>query len=127
MTLSHIAIWTNDIERAKAFYVSYLGGKSNEKYMNPKKDFESYFITFEGGASLEIMRRTDITEPRENHNLIGLAHFAFSVGTKEKVDEMIERFRLDGYTITGEPRITGDGFYDGALLDPDGNIIEIIA
>lgn len=101
-------------------------GKSNEKYVNPRKGFASYFVTFEGGASLEIMQRTDVTEERDGF-FIGLAHFAFSVGSKEKVDSMIELFRENGYTVLGEPRTTGDGFYEGSIADPDGNIVEIIA
>jgi lactoylglutathione lyase len=40
---------------------------------------------------------------------------------------MIEQLRRDEYTIIGEPRTTGDGFYEGAFLDPDGNHIEVIA
>lgn len=126
MQLTHIAIWTNELERAREFYVKYFNGESNEKYVNPKKGFASYFITFEGGASLEIMQRTDVTEVREGL-FIGLAHFAFSVGSKEKVNEMIEMFRREGYNITGEPRTTGDGFYEGSIEDPDGNIVEVIA
>ena len=126
MQLSHIAIWTNELERSRDFYVKYFKGKSNEKYVNPKKGFASYFVTFEGGASLEIMQRTDIT--RESSDVyIGLAHFAFSVGSKEKVEAMIEQFRTDGFRITGEPRTTGDGYYEGAVMDPDGNIVEVIA
>lgn len=126
MQLTHIAIWTNELERAREFYVKYFNGKSNEKYVNPKKGFASYFVTFEGGTSLEIMQRTDVTEEREGV-FIGLAHFAFSVGSKENVDNMIELFRKDGYTVLSEPRTTGDGFYEGAVSDPDGNIVEIIA
>ncbi|MCL3850538.1 MULTISPECIES: VOC family protein [Parabacteroides] len=126
MQLTHIAIWTNELERAREFYVNYFNGKSNEKYVNPKKGFASYFITFEGGASLEIMQRTDVTEEKEGL-FIGLAHFAFSVGSKENVNKMIELFRKEGYTILGEPRTTGDGFYEGAVSDPDGNIVEVIA
>lgn len=126
MQLTHIAIWTNELERSRDFYVKYFKGKSNEKYVNPKKGFASYFVTFEGGASLEIMQRTDIT--RESSDVyIGLAHFAFSVGSKEKVEAMIEQFRTDGFRITGEPRTTGDGYYEGAVMDPDGNIVEVIA
>lgn len=126
MQLTHIAIWTNELERSKDFYVKYFGGKSNEKYINPKKGFASYFVTFEGGVSLEIMQRTDITEEK-NGGYIGLAHFAFSAGTKEEVDRKIEYFRREGYTILGEPRTTGDGFYEGVIADPDGNIVEIVA
>ena len=40
---------------------------------------------------------------------------------------MIERFRMDGYTIAGETRTSGDGYYEGVIRDPDGNIIEIVA
>lgn len=127
MQLSHIAIWTNDLERSRDFYLNYFGGKSNEKYVNPTKGFASYFVTFENGVALEIMERTDITDMLPHSNYIGIAHFAFTVGSKKKVNEMIEMFRNDGYTITGEPRITGDGFYEGAFLDPDGNLIELIA
>lgn len=126
MQLTHIALWTNDPERARDFYVRYFGGTSNEKYINSKKGFCSYFVSFAGGASLEIMQRNDITEAVVGPG-IGLAHFAFSVGSKERVDELIEQFRSDGYPISGEPRTTGDGFYEGALLDPDGNLIEVIA
>lgn len=126
MQLTHIAIWTNELERAREFYVKYFNGKSNEKYVNPKKGFASYFVTFEGGAALEIMQRTDVTGEKEGL-FIGLAHFAFSVGSKENVDGMIELFRKEGYTILGESRTTGDGFYEGSISDPDGNIVEIIA
>ena len=42
MKLHHIAIWTFRLEELKDFYVRFLGGTSNEKYINPKKGFESY-------------------------------------------------------------------------------------
>lgn len=119
-------MWTNDLERLRTFYLTYFEGKSNEKYVNSQKGFASYFITFGGGASLEIMQRVDITRsyPKEQ---IGLAHIAFYAGSKDKVNERVEKFRNDGYTVYSEPRFTGDGYYEGAILDPDGNIIEIVA
>lgn len=126
MDITHIAIWTNDLERSRAFYVNYFQGKSHEKYVNPKKGFSSYFIRFETGYSLEIMQRDDIRD-RVESSRVGLAHFAFQVSSREKVDEMIEQFRQDGYEIVGEPRFTGDGFYEGALLDPDGVHIELVS
>ncbi|MCD7976715.1 MAG: VOC family protein [Tannerellaceae bacterium] len=127
MKLTHIAIWTNDPERLRDFYVTWFQGSSNEQYVNPAKGFTSYFVTFENGVALEIMQRTDIQDTLPGRDYIGLTHFAFSLGSREKVDEMIEQFRTAGYTITGEPRTTGDGFYEGALLDPDGNLIELVA
>jgi len=126
MELTHVAIWTTDLERLRTFYIRYFEGKSNEKYVNSLKGFASYFIQFEKGASLEIMQRTDIVESKEG-NYTGLTHIAFYLGSREKVNAKIEQFRTEGYTITGEPRYTGDGFYEGALNDPDGNQIELVA
>lgn len=126
MQLIHTALWTDDPERSRDFYVRYFGGKSNEKYVNPRKGFTSYFVAFEGGASLEIMKRNDIRETCETEH-IGLAHIAFLAGSPEKVNRQVERLRADGYRICGEPRVTGDGYYEGAVLDPDGNTVEIVA
>ena len=58
---------------------------------------------------------------------IGITHFAVSVGSKEKVDELTEVFRKDGFEIVGEPRWTGDGYYESVVLDPEKNRIEITA
>lgn len=126
MQLAHVAIWTTDLERSRDFYITWFEGKSNEKYENPAKGFASYFISFKDGASFEIMQQTDITQPY-THPHIGLTHIAFHVGKKEKVDELTERFRKAGYTIASEPRFTGDGYYEGVILDPDKNPVEIVA
>ncbi len=99
---------------------------SNEKYINEKKGFSSYFLAFEEGARLEIMHRHDIAEyVGKNGEAIGLTHLAISVGSKERVEELTEMIRRDGYRISGEPRTTGDGYYESVILDPEGNSIEI--
>jgi hypothetical protein len=43
------------------------------------------------------------------------------------VDNLTERFRRDGCTIASEPRTTGDGYYESAVSDPEGNYIELLA
>jgi lactoylglutathione lyase len=50
---------------------------------------------------------------------------AISVGTIEKVNSLTEQLRFNRYTIAGEPRTTGDGYYESVILDPEGNQIEI--
>jgi lactoylglutathione lyase len=55
----------------------------------------------------------------------GLTHYAISVGSIEKVDQLTEQLRSDRYIIVGEPRATGDGYYESVILDPDGNRVEI--
>lgn len=111
----------------KLFYEKYFQATAGEKYHNPKKNFESYFLQFEVGARLELMHKSEIS-PRSNdigQEYLGLTHFAIAVGSKEKVDSLTEQLRTDGFEISGEPRTTGDGYYESVVLDPEGNRIEI--
>lgn len=126
MKIEHIAIWVSDLEKTRDFYVNYFGGTSNELYYNPKKNFSSYFISFDEGCRLELMYRPDITNTMNGEGL-GITHFAISVYSKSKVDELTEKLRTDGYAIAGEPRTTGDGYYESVILDPEGNRVEITA
>ncbi|WP_396632837.1 VOC family protein [Maribacter sp. R86514] len=50
---------------------------------------------------------------------------ALLVVSKEQVHVLTEKLRADGFTIAGEPRTTGDGYYESVVLDPEGNQIEI--
>ena len=127
MKIEHIALWTDDLEKLKAFYEEYFGGKSGTKYMNPESGFESYFIMFDGGARLELMRQPMVlSHPGENgRQYLGYAHMAFSVGSSEAVDSLTERLYKDGYEVISGPRTTGDGYYESCILDPDGNRVEI--
>jgi lactoylglutathione lyase len=127
MNIEHIAIWTKDLEKMRVFYEKYFGGKSNEKYRNDKKGFESYFISFDSGARLEIMQMPTIPDSKNNvhEQFIGLTHFAVSVGTQEKVDVLTKILENDGFEIVGQPRWTGDGYYESVVLDPEQNRIEI--
>jgi len=126
MHISHIALWTDNLERLKDFYVKYFGGTSNQKYINAAKGFESYFISFEGGCSLELMKRTDITF-RPKQETLGYCHFAFKVGSHEKVIALTNLLAQEGYTVAGLPRLTGDGYFESVILDPDGNRVELVA
>jgi len=126
MRIEHLAIWVTDLEASKDFYTSYFEASAGEKYHNPQKSFTSYFLRFESGSRLELMHRPDVAKLLEvGQEVIGLTHFAISVGSKEKVDRLTERLRNDGYGIVGEPRTTGDGYYESVVLDPEGNRIEI--
>lgn len=127
MKIEHIAIWVLNLEAIKDFYVKYFNMTCNNKYVNTKKGFESYFLSFnEGGARIELMRSVNITEKSHIHNtLAGLTHFAISTGSKEAVDSITQTLFADGYTIAGQPRTTGDGYYESVILDPEGNRVEI--
>jgi lactoylglutathione lyase len=125
MKIEHIAVWVYDLELMKDFYIRYFGAIAGEKYVNPRKQFESYFLTFESGSRLEIMKMPGIGDTSKSQEITGYTHLAFSTGSKEHVDQLTEQFRNDGYTIAGEPRTTGDGYYESVVLDPEKNRIEI--
>lgn len=126
MRIEHVAIWVSELELMRRFYETYFGATSGEKYYNPKKNFSSYFLRFETGCRLELMQKPEITaiENRTNEYL-GISHFAISVGSKENVNALTEKLSTDGFTIVGNPRTTGDGYYESVVLDPEKNRIEI--
>lgn len=126
MPLHHIAIWTFRLEELKEFYIRFFGGISNEKYINSQKGFESYFISFPEGPLLELMSRTDVCNSPVEENRLGLTHFAFAFSSREEVLRFTERMRAEGYTVAGEPRTSGDGYFESVILDPDGNRIECV-
>jgi lactoylglutathione lyase len=126
MRIEHIAIWVIDLEIMRAFYENYFNAVSGEKYVNLTKNFSSYFLCFKEGARLELMHKPSINKSSNPNNIhTGFVHMAISVSTKEKVDSLTEQLRVEGYTIAGEPRTTGDGYYESVVLDPEGNQIEI--
>lgn len=129
MHIEHIALWTNDIEHCKEFYVRYFQASAGPLYINPAKGFESCFLSFPDGARIEVMRTTSIApvvlEPGAQR--MGLTHFAISTGSEQLVDDLTSRLKSDGYQVLDGPRRTGDGYYESVVLDPDGNRVEITA
>lgn len=125
MVIEHIAMYVNDLEAARDFFVSFLGGTSNGGYHNEKTGFRSYFISFDGGARLEIMNKPDMVDDRKALNRTGYAHIAFSVGSREKVDELTGKITEAGYEIVSGPRTTGDGYYESCIVVIEGNQIEL--
>lgn len=127
MKIEHLAIWTQDLEKVKDFYIKYFNMKCGDKYENIKKHFSSYFLSFRGASTrIELMHIPEISNVLINRsNFLGLAHIAISVGSKESVNELTEKFRVDGYKIVGEPRTTGDGYYESIVEDCEGNLVEI--
>ncbi|WP_318503887.1 VOC family protein [Bacillus sp. T3] len=124
MRIEHVAIWVKDIEAMKKFYVTYFNGKANEKYHNKDKEFQSYFLTFDGGARLEIMCKTGIDKPSQDDR-IGWAHIAISLGSRESVDQTTAHLQNNGFRLVNGPRVTGDGYYESVIEDPEGNLLEL--
>ena len=138
MKIEHVAIWVRDIDKVCEFYRKYFGGVVHPIYYNTTKQFTSRFITFDDGARLEVMHRPDIDVERNvgidkivSHETLsdtqhlGFTHLSFSVGSKEEVDRLTQQMSSEGIPVVGQPRTTGDGYYESVVLDPEGNRIEI--
>ncbi|HSV86622.1 MAG TPA: VOC family protein [Levilinea sp.] len=126
MNIEYIAIWTRQLEALKTFYETCFRAHANQKYANPKKHFESYFLAFSNGVRLEIMQMPEVSAHPTAAQPLGHAHLAFSVGSRYEDDQLAGRLRADGLTVESLPRITSDGYNESVVLDPDGNRIEII-
>ena len=125
MKIEHIAMYVNDLEAAKEFFVKYFEASSNDGYHNKTTEFRSYFLTFSDGSRLEIMSRPQMDDSIKTPARTGYIHIAFSVGSKEKVDALTARLREDGYETISGPRTTGDGYYESCVAGIEGNLIEI--
>ena len=125
MHIEHIAMYVNDLEKARTFFMRYFGASSNEGYQNPRTDFRSYFLSFDCGARLEIMNKPLMSDTEKDLNRTGYIHIAFSLGSKSAVDELTERLKADGYEVISGPRTTGDGYYESCIVGIEGNQIEI--
>ena len=125
MHIEHIAVYYDDLEKARDFYVRCFGAESNDGYHNKTTGFRSYFLTFDGGARLEIMTKPVLDREAKPLNRTGWAHIALSLGCREAVDTLTEKLIAGGCTHVSGPRTTGDGYYESCVLDFEGNQIEL--
>lgn len=125
MRIEHAAMYVNDLEGVREFFMRYFGAECNDGYHNRVTDFCSYFLSFDGGARLEIMNRPNMIDSEKWPDRTGLAHLAFSVGSAEKVDSLTQTLHQAGYKVLSGPRTTGDGYYESCIAGPEGNILEI--
>ena len=125
MKIEHAAVYVKDLEAARDYFVTYLGGTSNDGYYNPNTGFQSYFISFDDGARLELMTKPGIDDHAEHQERTGYSHIAFSVGSKERVDLLTAELKSAGFEVISGPRYTGDGYYESCIAAVEGNLIEI--
>ena len=127
MRIEHVAMYVQDLEGVKNFFVRFFQAKPNDVYHNSRTGLRSYFLSFEDGSRLEIMNLPQMTEQKKNLARMGYIHIAFEVGSREKVDMLTEKLYEAGYEVINGPRVTGDGYYESVILGPEDNQIEIIA
>ena len=119
-------MYVKDLEGTKEFFMKFFDAKPNNMYHNPNTGLKTYFLSFSDGSRLEIMTRPNITDTEKGLYQTGYIHLAFSVGSKEKVDQLTQQLKEAGYEVLSGPRTTGDGYYESCILGPEHNQIEIV-
>ncbi len=127
MHIDHVALYSLDIDRIKDFYITYFQGKLDRAYHNPNTGLRTYFLSFDSGCRLEIMTRPELLDETIPSLLPGYAHLAVAVPNRAALDALTARLHEDGYPVVSGPRVTGDGYYESCVLDPDGNCVELVA
>ena len=126
MRINHVALYCLDLEGMKDFFVRYFNGVPNNMYHNHKTGLKTYILSFEDSeARLELMTRPEVENEEENIYRQGFIHLSFSVGSKEKVDNLTKVLNDDGYQVLSGPRITGDGYYESCIVGPEKILMEI--
>lgn len=125
MRIEHVALYVNDLEGARDFFVHFFGATAGDGYHNHRTNFRSYFLTFDDGARLEVMTKPNMPDAEKDLARTGWAHLAFSVGSESEVDRLTAELSAAGYEVVSGPRVTGDGYYESCVLGPEGNQVEI--
>jgi lactoylglutathione lyase len=128
--IEHVALWVEDLDGVCAFYEHFFGAEVGPRYVNEAKGFASRFLRWDGAARLEVMTRRDVVQrgvAAGGGERLGLAHVALGVGNEDEVRRVTDAVRAAGYVVCGEPRRTGDGYYESVVLDPEGNRVELVA
>lgn len=125
MRISIVGMFVKDLEKAKDFFVSYFGAEVHCVYNEEDKGFYSYILKFDEGPKLELMTKPEIVDEKKDPNRTGFVHICLKVESREKLDEITERFKADGYKILYEPATVG-GKETRAITFED-NILEVSA
>ena len=126
MRIHHTALHCKDLESMRQFFIDYFCAVSNDQYHNPRTGLRTYILSFpDGPEQLELMQRPDTADTDPSKPNIGFIHLSFSLGSKQAVDDKTIELRNSGYKIVSGPRTTGDGYYETAVLGPEGIQLEL--
>ena len=95
------------------------------RLLSPKRFHVKPYEASEAETNIFVSISEPIKVGHEVSQHLGFTHLSFSVGSKEEVDRLTQQMSADEVPVVGQPRTTGDGYYESVVLDPEGNRIEI--
>ena len=123
MKVDHVAIYVNDLEAEKNFFVKYFNATASPKFQTFRGDFDNYVLNFSDGSRLAIMTDTSADAKKASYRT-GIARFVFLCDDRKEVDDIMNKLAADGVIIE-IPRMNSDGYYEAVVVDPEGNEIVV--
>jgi lactoylglutathione lyase len=122
--VDHIALATDDIERARGFY-RLVGAMAAPFTTDPDTGLRHCILDF-CGVRLELYERPGGGEGTASGHTPALLHLGFALGSADAVDELSAVVAAAGYRVLEPPhRAGGLGRYESMVLDPDGNRLKL--
>ena len=120
MRVDHTAVWTADLDRARAFYEDGLGLEHVDDFVGGD-GVQNYYVGGNGGAAIQFKYDGDRTDVASN----GMDHIALVVDDTEAIfDAVVERFDPP---VVKPPTVVHDGDKLIAFVeDPDGHVVEFV-
>jgi predicted lactoylglutathione lyase len=119
-SVSLITLGVSDYERAKLFYAALDWSPALE--IEETAFFQANGVVLVLWAREKLAADSGIADDGARWSGITLAH---NVGSRREVDDVVERARTAGATITREPSETSYGGYAGVFRDLDGHAWEV--
>ena len=125
--IAHVAVWCKDLEVVADFWRSFFGAQVGPRYESRRRaGFVSRFVRLDSGPALELMSLPALSSATADvAERPGWTHVAIALGSRELVDRLAQRAQECG-ALLSPPRVTGDGYYEAVICDPEGNSVEIV-
>jgi len=120
---SHLGLTVSKLDKTVEFFVETLGWK----LVGEKPAYPAKFVS-DGKMFITLWQVANVNEvvSFDRKNNVGLHHLALSVGSKENLDELFQRFKtVDDLVIEFGPELNGQGPTMHMMIrEPSGNRIE---
>ena len=105
MRIGNAGIFVKDLEGAKKFFEDYFGATVLKTYNEEENNYYSYILQLDEGAWIELMTKPGIVDEPKDPNRTGLAHICIKVDNRPELDEIIKKFKQDGYKTLSEGQL----------------------
>ena len=122
MRISNVGLFVKDLEGARKFFEDFFGAQVHATY-EEDDGYKSYIMKFDENPKLELMSKPTVVDEKKDPNRTGFVHICIKVDSREKLDEIIAKFKAANYTILSEPATNGGN--EVRAITFEDNILEV--